>query len=132
MTNIFEQASRIKLRFPSTRGDLMAEHLWDLPLSSKSGADLDTVAKSVNAALKECTEESFVATSTSPAQALHTLRLEIVKHIIAVRLDENKAKLEAADKAAKKARLLDALARKQDASLEAMSEDEIRAQLKDL
>ena len=45
--SIFEQASRLKLRFASVKGELTIEHLWGLPLQSKTSFDLDTVAKAV-------------------------------------------------------------------------------------
>ena len=49
--NIFEQASRAKLRFDSVKGQLVTEQLWDLPLQSKTNFDLDTVAKGISGAL---------------------------------------------------------------------------------
>ena len=35
--NIFEYATRAKLRFASSRGDLTVEQLWDVPLRSTDG-----------------------------------------------------------------------------------------------
>ena len=48
MDNLFLQATREKFRFESSKGDLSVEQLWDLPLTSRTGFDLDTVAKAVN------------------------------------------------------------------------------------
>ena len=42
-TDIFKQATKLKLRFSSVRGDLTVEDLWDLPLTSKSNLSLDGV-----------------------------------------------------------------------------------------
>ena len=64
--NLFEIATRKKLRFPSLKGELSAEQLWDLPLSSRVGLDLDNIAKAVNKDLKAEEEDSFVKTSTNP------------------------------------------------------------------
>lgn len=127
--NIFERAARLKLRIQSPRGELAPEQLWDLPLTSKSGFDLDTVARAVNADLKSCTEESFVSTAKNPAADMHALRLELVKFVIADKIAENAARLEAADKAAKKAKLLDALAKKQDQALDAKSIEDLQKEL---
>ena len=130
--NIFEQASKLKLRFQSNRGDLSTEDLWDLPLTSKQGFDLDTVAKAVNSTLKTVTEESFVKVTNNPAQAICELRLEIIKHVIAVKLAANEeARLKAA-KAAEREKLLGALADHQDAALKALTPEQIQARLKEL
>jgi hypothetical protein len=130
--NIFEQASRQKARFASIKGEITTEQLWDLPLQSKSGFDLDTVAKNVNAELKGVTEESFVATTSNPAKATLELKLEIVKHVIAVRLAENEAQRSAAAKAAEKQRLLDILAKKEDQALEGLTPEQIRERINQL
>lgn len=132
MTDLFEVASREKYRFPANLGanGLTAEQLWDLPLTSERKTSLDGVARMVNADLKAVTEESFVTTAASnPAKTVLETKLEIVKHIIAVRLAENEAKRAAADKASEKAKLLGILARKQDAGLETLSEDELRERI---
>lgn len=130
--NIFEQATRVALRFASNKGDLTTEQLWGLPLQSKSGFDLDTVAKTANAALKQVDEESFVETRQNPAKAELKLKLDIVKHIIAVRLAENEAARTAADRKAKKDRLLEILAKKDDAALEGMSREDLTKQIAEL
>lgn len=130
--NNFETASRLKLRFPSIKGDLTAEQLWDLPLQSKSGFDLDSVARAVNSQLKAVTEESFVATSTSPAKALHELQLDIVKHVIGVRLAENEAARLKAARAEELKKLTDILADKQDEALKGMTPEQIKARIAEL
>lgn len=127
--NIFELASRQKSRFTTTKGMIAAEQLWDMPLQSHSGFDLDTTAKSINAELKDVSEESFVRTVTNPRKVDLELRLEIVKHVIAVKLEENAARVAKAEKQAKRAKLIEQLGKKQDAALEQLSEDEIKAKL---
>jgi len=66
---IFEKATQEKFRYPSTKGLLTTEQLWELPLTAKSGFSLDDVAKAVNAELKAIDTESFVATAPNPATA---------------------------------------------------------------
>jgi hypothetical protein len=132
MTNIFEQASRKALRFNSVRGALSVEQLWDLPLTSKSGFDLDTVAKSANSELKALTEESFVVTKTNPAKSLAELKLEVVKHVIAVTIQENALEASAAARKQEKAKLLDVLGQKQDQELLALTPDQIRQKIEAL
>lgn len=128
--NIFEEASRRKLRFTSVKGDLMVEQLWDLPLQSKTSFDLDTIAKTVNNELKSLTTDSFIpSTRSNPRKAEVELALDIVVHIIHKRVDENAAKTLEAEKAARKTKLMDALERKQDAELQGMSTEQIREEL---
>lgn len=131
--NIFEVASREKLRFDSSIGYLTTEQLWDLPLTSVGNkANLNAVGLQFVKALKEGTEDSLINPAPTSAQKVIQLQLDIVKHIIAVKQDEAEEKRVAAAKKAHKAKLLDALARKQDAKLEEMSEEDIKKALEEL
>ena len=130
--SIFEQASIQKIRFPSVRGELTTEQLRDLPLQSKNQFDLDTVAKEVNTSLKSVTEESFVATTTSPAKAKYELMLELVKHVIAFKLKANEEQRSRAEKAAKKDKLVAILGEKQDAALKELTAEELAKQIAEL
>ena len=130
--NIFEQATRQALRFPSARGDLTTEQLWDLPLQSKSQFDLDTVAKTVNAALKGVAEESFVSTTNNPAKDKFELMLEVVKHIIAFKVKQAEDVRQAQARRDERNKLLGVLADKQDEALKALTPEQIEARLKEL
>lgn len=129
---IFERATRVKFRFPSTAGSLNVEQLWDLPLTKSGGIDLDKVARTVNAELKEVTEESFVSTGNNPAKAELTLKLELVKHIIGVKMQEAETAKTAKVNAERRKVLLEALANKQGARVHAMSEQDIIRELENL
>ncbi|WP_127502061.1 hypothetical protein [Actinoplanes solisilvae] len=129
---IFEKATREKFRYPSTKGLLTTEQLWELPLTAKSGFSLDDVAKAVNAELKAVDTESFVATETNPAKATLATKLEVVKHVIAIRLAEDQAAKAAAAKKLEKEKLLSVLGRKQDAVLENLTEAELLARINNL
>jgi hypothetical protein len=130
--DMFEQASRLKTRFPSTRGELTVEQLWDLPLQSKAGFDLNSIAIGVNRALKEVSEESFVSTVANPARSSLDLQLEIVKYIISVKITANRLALERAERVSEIERLTAILARKQGEKLDALTEDEIQARIRTL
>lgn len=84
---MFEQASRLKLRFDTSLGKLTIEDLWDLPLSSRKGASLDNVAISLSTKVKDEVETSFVK-KRDKANARLELKFNLVKHIIEVRLAE--------------------------------------------
>lgn len=131
--NLFEEATRRKLRFTTSRGDITVEDLWDLPLQSQKGDfDLDSVAKLCNRDLKATEEESFVKPKSTVAATVSSLKLEVVKHVIATKM---KAKEEAETKAKKQAQaqiIMAALERKQNAQVEAMSMEELQKALAEL
>lgn len=127
--NIFEQASRIALRFSTVKGELTVEQLWQLPLTSNSGFDLDTLAKRLNAAVKETAEESFVSVAVNPANERLTLAFDLVKHVIAVKIAENAAKRDAAAISAKRAELKEILAEKLTEQTRSLSVEDLNKQL---
>jgi hypothetical protein len=127
--NIFEQATRRKLRFASMRGEVTTELLWDIPLTSKTGFDLDSIAKGVNKELKATAEESFVATEHNPAKVELEIKLDVLKHIIAVKLAEAEDRKKASERAAEKQRLLDILHEKKDEALKDLSVEELQQRL---
>lgn len=125
--NIFERAARAKLRFLTSKGNLSTEQLFDLSLT-----ELDTVARSVNKAIKSEGEESFIEENQSKTQVIDTLRLEILKSVIKSKQSAIAAAETRAANATRRRRLEEALANKEDASLLEMSADEIKAELEAL
>ena len=132
MENLFLIATREKFRFESSKGDLSVEQLWDLPLTSRTGFDLDTVAKAVNANLKSSNEESFVNVSNNPAVSRLQAQLEVVKAIIEVKLAQAEATKKRAEKAAERQRLMEVLHSKKDQELQGLSVEEIERRLSQL
>mgnify|MGYP003408390653 FL=1 len=130
--NIFEQASKKKIRFSSNRGDLTVEQLWDMPLQSKSGFDLDTIAKEVNRGIKASSEESFVTTKASSATTTLELQLEVLKHIIAVKIEAAAVAAKRTENEARRAKLIEALENKQNSELNNMSSEDILKELEKL
>mgnify|MGYP003402909193 FL=1 len=130
--NIFEKASREQIRFTTVKGPLTVEHLWDLPLTSRSGFDLDSIAKSTNAELKAMQEESFVVTSTNPAKSTAELKLEVIKFIIADRIAENEKTKQATARKQERERLVEILGQKQDEALKVMTPEEIQKRIAEL
>lgn len=127
--NMFECAARYKLRFASVRGELSVEQLWDVSLRSRDGFDLDAIAKTANKSLKALTEESFVSTERTPSHEKAELALEIVKHVIQVKLDEEAAVKRRAENKVEREKLLRILAEKQDGKLSELSERELQKRL---
>jgi hypothetical protein len=129
---MFEKVIRLKLRFASPQGDLTAEDLWDLPLTSTRGrANLNDVAKAIARQLKTETEEDFV-NPKSGANEILQLKLDTVKHVIQVLQTENEAAKIAAERRDKKERLLEMIARKQDQQLEGKPLEELQAMVAEL
>lgn len=91
---MYEQASRMKLRFGTKKGLLNVEDLWDLPLVE--GGILDSLAVSLEAALKEAPEKSFVVKKRTGNER-QELQFDIVKHIIKVKKAEKKIAKNAAN-----------------------------------
>ena len=90
MEKKFEKATRLGIRFTTTKGDISVEDVWNLPLTSKS-LSLDSLAKSLYRELKESEEESFV-TKPTMKNSLIKLKFDIVKYIIDVKLQEKEEK----------------------------------------
>jgi hypothetical protein len=130
-TSIFEKAARARYRFPTNRGELTVEQVFDLPLQSKSGFDLDTVARDIYNAIKATSEVSFVG-ETSPANAELETKLEIVKHVIKTKRDEAEARRLSAARKTEADKLAEILARKKDSALDSLSIEEIEARLNEL
>lgn len=130
--NLFLLASRQKFRFPSDRGDLHLEQLWDIPLSARNGFSLDAVAVTVNRELKSMQEESFVEVSPNPRRGELEAMLEIVKTVIAIKQQEAKQKAEAESKAALKRQIREAIEAKKQEGLASASLEELQAKLAEL
>lgn len=126
--NLFEIASRMKLRFASPVGQIATEDLWGLPLTSKTKVNLNDLAKGINKQIREADEDDFVGEKSSGTEVLE-LKLDIIKHVIGVRQAENAEAKTARENKEKKAKLLEALAKKQDSAIDNMSEEEIQAEL---
>lgn len=119
LTNLFEKASKMKLRFSTTKGVLSTEDLWDLSLES-----LDKIAKNLYKQIKESEEISFISEKSSE-DTLASIKLEIVKFVITFKMDEAKEKKLRAEKLALKKRIADEIAKKKDNKISEMSIEEL-------
>jgi hypothetical protein len=122
----FEIATRKKLRFNSGRGPLSVEDLWDLKLPQ-----LDAIAVSVDEEIANSPKKSFITTRTV-ANKEAEIKLEILKHIIQVKLEEEDEKLKLIEKREKKAKIMELLEQKQVESITSKSEDELKQLLAEL
>lgn len=127
---MFEKATRQQLRFNTKKGLLSVEDLWTLPLKASFNAqvDLDEVAKAVHQELKTSEEISFVA-PVSASNTTAQLKMDIVKHIIAVKLAEKEAAEKAREVKEKKQKIMSIIAQKQDESLMNSSVEDLQKML---
>lgn len=123
---MFKQASKMKLRFATSKGNLSVEDLWDLSLPV-----LDKLAVSYDEELAKSPRKSFIS-NDSPKNVELELKFNIVKEIITDKLKEKSDRDQAKQKAAERAKLLDLLDKKQSEKLENLSEEELRQRLAEL
>lgn len=128
--SMFEQALRLNLRFDSPQGGLDLEDLWGLPLTTErpNKANLNDIAKGIARQIKDAGDEDFVNPKSGADEKLQ-LMLEIVKHVIQVKQAENAAAKDLSDRKARKARIMEIMARKEDQALEGKSLDELQTEL---
>jgi len=123
---MFEKASRLKLRFNTSKGLLSVEDLWDLPLTSNTGkANLDDVARDLHRKLKDDNAMSFVDDKSADKES--ELAFEIVKHVIKIRLEERDAQTVARANSEKKQQILALIASKENEQLAGQSLDDLKA-----
>lgn len=127
--NIFVQATRAAFTYPTARGPINTEQLWQMPLTSKNMFDLDNTARTINTELKGMTEESFVNTKPNPAAKELASKLEVVKFIIATKQAEAKKAADARARAEERATLLELKETKKLESLKGLTQEEIDARL---
>lgn len=123
--NLFEVASRTKMRFPY-KGMISVEDLWDLSLPA-----LDGVFKTLNSNAKKSQEESLLNTKSKEDETIE-MQIEIVKHIVFVKLEEKQARENALEKKEKKQKIMQILAAKEDEDLQNKSVEDLHKMLEDL
>lgn len=127
--DLFIKASRMKLRFTTSRGSIAPEDLWDLPLESNTGKiNLNQLAIAAFNSMEQTPTVSFV-TTTAKKDEVNEVRLEILKYVIATKQVENAAKVQSANKAEEKRRLLEILNQKENAELESLSKADVLARI---
>lgn len=121
--NLFETATRRKYRF-QLGGNLTTEDLWDLNQEA-----LDTIFKSLNAQLKEQSEESLSQVKSEKATELMD-KIDIVKYIYNIKAAEKLARQEAKERRERKQKLMALIEEKQNENLKSMPLDQLEAMLK--
>lgn len=123
--NMFEIATRTKMRFPF-KGMISVEDLWDLNVR-----DLDNVFKTLNTQVKKSQEESLLATKSKEEETL-AMQIDIVKHIVEIKLAEAEAVQHSKEVKEKKQKIMEIISAKQDEALHNMSVEDLQAMLGNL
>ena len=123
--NIFEQASREKLRF-DIQGHISTEHLWDVKedMLISHEEQLTEIVESYGKSVRR------KAGRKTKVQELNELRLAIITSVLDTRIAEREA---AADQLATKAhnqKIMDLIAAKQEEGLKGMSVEDLQKMLK--
>lgn len=122
----FETATRRKLRFQTTRGNLTVEDLWDVPLTV-----LDEAYKGLSRQIREAEDDSLLAKRDSGVEEA-ALKRDLVKHVVEVRQAEATEKRNREARRAQAARVRELIAQKQDEALSGKSTEELAALLAEL
>ena len=119
MGMIYEAAIRNKYRFPY-KGMITIEDLWDLNFTA-----LDNIYKSLNAEKKQDSEDSLITPVAANTEIEN--KIAIVKYVYEVKKAEADARKLASENRKKKERIMEIIANRQDAALQNMSDDELKA-----
>lgn len=125
MSDIYKKALRQNIRF-EFKGLRSTEELWELTLEQ-----LDSIFQVLNAQRKTKSEESLLSTQNAATAELD-LKLEIIRDVVLTLLQEKAEREESANKAARKQRILETIARKKDDELGNLSVDELEELAKQL
>ncbi|MDA3834593.1 MAG: hypothetical protein PF495_14505 [Spirochaetales bacterium] len=114
---MFKEATKLSLRFKTAKGLATTEDLWDLPLVSQAGPNLDDIYKSLNKEIKDSGEESIIIKRKERNTVLH-LKFDIVKAVIEEKMADAEAVANAGAIKARNEKILALIARKEDGKME--------------
>lgn len=123
---MFEQATRLKLRF-AHKGNISCEDLWDLTVN-----DLDVIYKTLSKSKQSSGDEHSLLEKKSKDNEIVDLKLEIVKHVFTVKVEEKKTRENLAARALQKRKIQALIADKQDEELKGKSVEELNKLIDEL
>lgn len=125
ITNIFETATRYRFRYPY-KGVINTEDLWDLDV-----VQLNEIYKTLKAEERKTKEDSLLA-STTRSDSILGAKIDIVRRIVEVKLNDAKRATFEKEKAERKQQLMAVLAEKQNEELKSKSTDELRQMIDEM
>ena len=122
---MYKQASQVKLRYVTIRGEVSTEQLWDITLT-----DLSQAIKAVQKILKKSDDDDLSFLDESKVvDVANTLRFSILKDVYLTRKEMNKSALAAVEKKAVNQQILSELAKRKEESYSKMTDEELEALL---
>jgi hypothetical protein len=125
MSNIFKQATKLKLRFNTTKGQLSTEQLWDLPL-----VELDNLAVRLEDESKKTGKKSFLVSNNKEEDEKEKLMFDIAFEILTTRVKEQEEARKEREAKEFNQKILSMIANKQDEELQGKSIEELEKLLK--
>lgn len=122
-TNLFEVAVKGKYRY-HFKGVLTTEDLWDLSVQN-----LDSIFKSLNAELKQVSEESLLQVKTVANEELEN-KIAIIKYIVEIKVQEANKKSQEKALREQKEKILQIIESKQNQDLQEKSIEELQEMIK--
>lgn len=130
--SIFEIASRSAFKYPTIRGPVNTDALWQMPLKAPDGFDLNSVAKELYKVLKDKEEYDFVENSVPRGAEHDAVKLDIVKHIIAMKLRDQRRREQISLGKQKGQAIRQIIEHKENEALSGLSIDELKKLAGDL
>lgn len=123
---MYKEASKMKLRFATVKGNLSVEDLWDLNLVT-----LDKMAVAIDEEISKNPKKSFISEIT-PEDKVSKLKLDILKDIITTKLEDKAKKDSEKQRLSERKKLLEILAKKEAENLENLSIEELKKKIAEL
>ena len=132
---MYKKASRLKLRFESSRGPLTAEMLWDLKIT-----ELKTMVKTQAEKLQKLEKpgddlsflEEIITSNETKEIEIEKLRFDILKDVFITRKDEAKDAAADVKKKEELSHLREILRDKKEEELKKLSAEELEERIKKL
>ena len=124
--NLFELATRERYRFP-WHGLISVEDLWQLPQE-----ELNNIYKQLMDSKRKTEVDSLMVDKTKESSQALDNCIDIVKYIFQYKEDQKNEAIKAKEKAEKKQRILELMAKKQDEAMAEKSVEELEAMLEEL
>lgn len=123
----FKKASKVRLRFNTSKGLLSVEQLWDLKLTP-----LASIVRSLKKQLKKDNDDelAFLDEKATPVDETLKLSFDVAKEVYIAKKAERDAVATEAEKKAHNQKILGLIADKQEEGMKGKTVDELTALLK--
>ncbi len=122
--DIYKQASKLKLRFQTSKGLLSVEQLWDL-----STTELDVLAVQLDEEHKKSGKKSFLVKSSAKDKT-SKLMFDLALDILTTKVEEQDAKTQELEDKKHNEKIINLIAEKQEDALKGKSVAELKAMLR--